>query len=481
MAIRRRNSGARRPAQSASAASSQAKPSHSYAYGFSVLIAAGILLRVLVFAFMGYFNNDNHIVVIEYVSRYWTPPHAAQLNQAYHPPLYYFLAAPFFRLGGLPAVQSLSLLLSIATLLVIAALLRDLSWTKRPLRLACLALAALHPQFLMFGLFISNDSLAIFLGALIFYQCRRVQERGSQGDYVLLGLFLGLGLLTKAVFLVFVLAFAIFVWLDGKRQRLPRAQIVARLAAVLAFAGVLGCYKYLENFLLFGNPTINNLDFAKWIAEQRPTWTGIGSLLDFNILKLVWEPIASASTVHSYPLMLYGTFWYSFLPESTFRSNLLEFFDRIGSLIYLTALWPTVLMLIGAGKIGISASKTSSLTTTVQIASSSDRIIFEATVILTLVLNILLVVSVGWRYDVWSVFQARLIFPAYIGVLIALNSGLEWTESSRFKTNLTRCTFGSLMVLFLAYFITEFWLASTSPTNPLSMEHMPYKIDMKTH
>src|SRR5688572_32234848 len=101
MAIRRRNSGARRPAQSASAASSAAKPSHSYAYGFLVLIAVGVLLRVLVFAFMGYFNNDNHIIVIEYVSRYWTPPHAAQFNQAYHPPLYYFLAAPFFRFGGL--------------------------------------------------------------------------------------------------------------------------------------------------------------------------------------------------------------------------------------------------------------------------------------------------------------------------------------------------------------------------------------------
>jgi hypothetical protein len=138
-------------------------------------------------------------------------------------------------------------------------------------------------------------------------------------------------------------------------------------------------------------------------------------------------------------------------------------------------------MLIGAGKIGSSASKASPVTATSQIASSSDRIIFEATVMLTLVLNILLVVSVGWRYDVWSVFQARLIFPAYIGVLIALNSGLEWTESSRFKTNLTYCAFASLMVLFLAYFITEFWLASIYPTNPLSMEHMPYKIDMKTH
>jgi 4-amino-4-deoxy-L-arabinose transferase-like glycosyltransferase len=114
-------------------------------------------------------------------------------TKPYHPPLYYFLAAPFLRLDGLPAVQSLSLLFSIATLLLIAALLRDLPWMKHPFQLACFALAALHPQFVMFSLFISNDTLAIFLGALIFYQCRRAQEHRSRSDYVLLGVFLGLG------------------------------------------------------------------------------------------------------------------------------------------------------------------------------------------------------------------------------------------------------------------------------------------------
>src|SRR5689334_18563312 len=62
-----------------------------------------IVLRLLVCAYVGYFNNDNHLAVIEYVSRLWLPPRAAQFDQAYHPPLYYFLAAPLFHFGSLPA------------------------------------------------------------------------------------------------------------------------------------------------------------------------------------------------------------------------------------------------------------------------------------------------------------------------------------------------------------------------------------------
>ena len=36
----------------------------------------------------------------------------------------------------------------------------------------------------------------------------------------------------------------------------------------------------------------------------------------------------------------------------------------------------------------------------------------------------------------------------------------------------------ALYVLFVAYFLIEFWLAGVYPANPLSMDHMPYKVDM---
>lgn len=452
------------------------EPAHYYRYAFFAVLATGVLVRILVAAFVGYFNNDNHLAVLEHVSRHWTPPNAAQLNQAYHPPLYYFLAAPFFLAGSLPAVQGLSLLLSIATLAVIALLLRHLAWISEPVKVWCLALTALHPQFVLFGLFISNDTLAIFLGAMIFYQCSRLLSARSTSNVAVLGMYLGLGLLTKAGFLAFAFPLALFLLLQD--YGLPQQQRFARLAGFIAIAAAVGCYKYVENFLLFGHPAVSNLDFATWTSEQRPTWTGPGSLFDFNILKLVQYPVISSSTAHSYPLMIYGSFWYSFVPESIFHGNLLEPFNRIGSLIYLAALWPTALLAVGAARIVVGAFRTVSLTSAYPIAASPTRAIFEGTAVLTLLLNLLLVVAIGWHYDVWSVFQGRLLFPAYVAVLITLNAGLDWTKSSRLKINLSRCTLGLLLVLFLTYFATEIWLASTYPTNPLSMDHMPYKIDM---
>jgi len=426
---------------------------------------------------MGYFNNDNHLAVIEYVSRVWLPPSAAQFDQAYHPPLYYFLTAPLFLLGSLPAVQGLSLLLSIMTLCLIAALIRRLPGLDKKLLPWCLALPAFHPQFIMFSLFISNDALAIFLGALVFFQCRRVQAVPSLGHCILLGIFLGLGLLTKAIFLIFILPLFLFLWAVDRGQGLSFPKILARLGVFVCIAAILGCYKYAENFIVYGNPLLSNLDFATWAAEQRPTWVGLRSLIDFDIFKLVRNPIASATTVHSYPLMLYGSFWYSFVPESTFRGNLIAPFERLGSVIYLLALCPTILGLIGAGRIvrsfaGLRFDGSS------QNQPPADRTIYDGALLLTLLLNLFLVMSVGWRYDVWSVFQARLFFPSYVAIVIAFSAGLEWSAKARARFAVVRGILLALFVVFLAYFLAEFYLATRYPVSALTLDHMPYKINM---
>jgi 4-amino-4-deoxy-L-arabinose transferase-like glycosyltransferase len=427
---------------------------------------------------MGFFNNDNHLLVIDYVARYWIPAHSDQFNQAYHPPLYYFLVAPLLRLGGVTAVHGLSLIFSIATLLLIARLLRQLPWIHEKIRPWCLALAAFQPQFVLFSLFVSNDTLAIFLAILIFYQSWRLQLSPSLANCFSLGICLGLGLLTKAVFMVFVIPLILFIWLLGHRGTLPSSQLLARLASFLLTAGLLGCYKYVENFILFGNPTVSNLDFWNWTSEQQPTWLGISSLLDFNLLKLVRDPVISASTVHSYPLMIYGSFWYSLIPESTFRSNLVSPLNRLGSMIYLAALCPTLLMLVGATRIGMRALAIGARTEAQKSVHTRDRFDYEGILLLTFLLNFLLIVAVGWRSDVWSVFQGRLLFPSFFPLLLAFNGGMEWAESSRPRSNVIRCLMAVLIVLFLVYVIVEIWLAIRYPVNPMRMIHVPFRIDM---
>ena len=445
------------------------------------MLALGIILRIAVFAYMGYLNNDNHLEVIEYIAHQWIPPHADQFNQAYHPPLYYFLAAAFLRLGNVRAVHALSLLLSIATLLLIAHLLRRLPWMNEKIRPWCLALAAFHPQFIMFGLFISNDTLAIFLGVLIFYQCLRVQERPSRFNFCLLGTWLGLGLLTKATFLIFVCPLILFIWMTGRQHALPNRRLISGLALFLLITSVLGCYKYAENVALFGNPLVSNLDLWDWMGDQQqPTWIGLPSLFDFNLLKLVRHPVISTSTVHSYPLMIYGSFWYSLIPESTFHSNLVPPFNRLGSMIYLVALCPTILMLVGATRMGMAVIRFCSWATPEPGAYTRDRFVYERNLLLILLLNFFLIFAAGWRYDVWSIFQGRLLFPSYFALLLAFNAGMEWAASSRLRINVVRCLMTTLIALFLAYLMVDVWLAILYPENPLRTYHMPYKINMNS-
>jgi 4-amino-4-deoxy-L-arabinose transferase-like glycosyltransferase len=428
---------------------------------------------------MGYFNNDNHMAVIDHVSRHWSLPRADQFDQAYHPPLYYLLAAPLLRIGGLVAVQALSLLFSIATLVLISGLLRQLSWLRDECRLWCLALAALHPQFILFSLFISNDTLAIFLGMVIFHQTWRLGSAVSLSNVGLLGMWLGLGLLTKAVFLVFVLPLALFVWLRARSQNRDQAQIAARVALLLGVASLLGCYKYVESLVLFGNAAVSNLDFGNWIREQQPTWLGVSSLFDFNLLKLIRDPVISAATVHSYPLMIYGSFWYALIPESTFQGNLIPPFNRIGSLIYIAALVPTLLMLVGAVRIALAALGLGSRAPRHDALDRNARRDYEGVLLLVALLNLFLIVAVGWKYDVWSVFQGRLLFPSYFALLLTLGSGMEWAESSRAKISVVRASMASLIALFVLYAVVEVWLSMNDPVNPLRRNHVPFRIDMR--
>ena len=93
-------------------------------------------------------------------------------------------------------------------------------------------------------------------------------------------------------------------------------------------------------------------------------------------------------------------------------------------------------------------------------------------------LNLLLIVAVGWKYDVWSVLQGRLLFPSYFALLLALNNGMEWAASSRSKIIVARTFMGALITLFILYLSVEVWLTSVFPVSPLRKWHVPFKIDM---
>ncbi len=451
----------------------------SHRIGLSIL-AMGIVLRLIVFGSIGPLNNDNHLEVIQYIVNQGALPLSTQFNQAYHPPLYHLLASLFLYLSGsVKTVQSLSLILSIGTLALAHGLIRRLPWISGRVKPWCLALIAFHPQFLTYTLFISNDTLAIFLGMLIFVQCWRFLNAPSLGNHALLGLWLGLGLLTKATFLSFIPPLVLCLLLAGAQGRLGRRSRAMGLACFLLIAAAVGSYKYVENAVYFGHPLLSNLDLnPQWARLQRPTCLGPSSLFDFNLFKLVSRPIVSSSTVHSYPLMLYATFWHSFIPESTYRSSLTPF-GIVGSLIYFMAIFPTLLIAIGAagmmrssaaiGRLAPEADPTGGL---------RKKRIFELTALLLLMFNIGLILAAGWKYDVWSVFQSRLFFPSYFAILLMFGRGLDWAMRRAALDRLARAMLAILFALFAAYFAIEITLGIIYRPNPMRTNHMPYSVDM---
>ncbi len=162
-----------------------------------MLLALGIALRVAVFWFLDPLNNDTgHLDIIKFVVEHRALPAATASFESYQPPLYYLLAAPLYAASGnLKWVQVLSLLFSILTLLVLYRLLYvdKLLPEPRP-RLYAFLMACFLPQFVLFGLYVSNDTLAIFLGAVIVLQVVRFVAGSTIWQAVLLALLVSLGL-----------------------------------------------------------------------------------------------------------------------------------------------------------------------------------------------------------------------------------------------------------------------------------------------
>ncbi len=112
-------------------------------------------------------------------------------------------AAPILSASGsLKIVQILSLGLSIASLIVIYQIVFETPLIQaKTARLYSFALICFLPQFIMFTLYVSNDTLAIFMGCLTVLQTYRFIQLHDWKQTLLLAVVLGLGLLTKATFL----------------------------------------------------------------------------------------------------------------------------------------------------------------------------------------------------------------------------------------------------------------------------------------
>src|SRR5262249_60778571 len=106
-------------------------------------------------------------------------------------------------------------------------------------RLLLFALVVVHPQVITYGLYISNDTLTILLGAAVALQFWRWLSERSTSRMRWLAVLFGLGLLTKATFVAIIPVVALAVGVVS--WRLDRGAAPRRTGGFVGIAGGVGC------------------------------------------------------------------------------------------------------------------------------------------------------------------------------------------------------------------------------------------------
>jgi 4-amino-4-deoxy-L-arabinose transferase-like glycosyltransferase len=192
-------------------------------------------------------------------------PGAIENWQAQHPPLYYALLAPVYRAtrtlsfaSQIFALRAFSYLLAWAGLCIVAvAALRGAipERAAAPVALATAAWPLLFPMWFPEMGRLGNDSPVTVFAALVFLLAWRIVSVGATRHFILLGIALGLALLTKATFIPVVAAiFAVLglhaLFADGSG---PRAQRLVRLCLAAAIMLAIGGWWYASKLIETGS------------------------------------------------------------------------------------------------------------------------------------------------------------------------------------------------------------------------------------
>ncbi len=181
-----------------------------YRIAFWIILAVAVLLRIAYvwvtpWDVRGH-DASGHVQYIQYVIEHRSIPPPGEGFEFYHPPLYYFAAAPILagaRSAGMTdemqmrMVQGFSLLLSILSLLLVVRIGRRIFPDTLPELLLFYSAVAFLPSNIFFAARINNDVLFQFF---IFAGCASLLDWWSTGrhrSWIYMTLCTALGLLTK--------------------------------------------------------------------------------------------------------------------------------------------------------------------------------------------------------------------------------------------------------------------------------------------
>jgi Tfp pilus assembly protein PilF/4-amino-4-deoxy-L-arabinose transferase-like glycosyltransferase len=217
------------------------------------------------------FDGPQHLDYVSYIQDHQRLPNAREGWEMFQPPLYYVICAKLLDLGrwkafepsGMMLLRFLSLAIGAVNLALIFIGLRLIfpgAWKKA---LAGLVLAAFLPAQICLLHYTTNETLsALFVTAALCLGLHLLRARQPWwGWYGVLGIALGLALLSKASALLAVPAVlgALAMKLMLRRERALRVWLGAIVAPFLICV-LIGGWHYLRLWREYGNPFIGNWD-----------------------------------------------------------------------------------------------------------------------------------------------------------------------------------------------------------------------------
>jgi 4-amino-4-deoxy-L-arabinose transferase-like glycosyltransferase len=179
----------------------------------------------------------------------------------WQPPLYYILAAPVYVAtgGSLVALRLFSVVLGALVILVAFLIVRRLAPRSPALALGTGALVAFVPQHVAMMAGAQNDSWAELMLALVVWQTVQVTNvkcQISNRKWMVVGVLVGLALLSKGTIYIAAPLVAVAIWLAYRSQPVPRkwTWLVRPCLLVFGPALALGSLWWIRNVVTYGWP-----------------------------------------------------------------------------------------------------------------------------------------------------------------------------------------------------------------------------------
>jgi tetratricopeptide (TPR) repeat protein len=263
------------------------------------------------------FDALDHLAYINRLRESWRLPLANEGWQMYQPPLYYIISAALLNLfhagshGGdeILLLRCLGCFIGLLHVALILLSLRLLFPGRTGMQIFGLVLAAFVPEQLYICQFVSNEALCGMLSAGTIYVCLRILKSGTNSPWwhLLLGLLLGLAMLTKFTALLLfpatALAMAALALSKGQFRILELAW-----KSFIVFATALGVcgWHYWRVWRVMGTPMVANWDSSSgYIWWMEPGFHTPSYFFHFG--KCLVSPWFSG--FDSFADGLYSTFW----------------------------------------------------------------------------------------------------------------------------------------------------------------------------